>query len=168
MDIDNRTEPIDANTEADALFNSAFGAALLNRACAAYEARASEMMPLTYAYLVLPSSLHLPTRQALPTTTAAAMATWIRENPLVLSDLAVRVRAFRDITSAAIGFGMRHAMIGGSEGSLHALPLPRRPRALRPTQDWQSCMDAAQFFGRWLGATENDEPTTLAQWGLRP
>ncbi|MCR1785920.1 hypothetical protein KVF89_25520 [Nocardioides carbamazepini] len=156
------------DTEASALFNPAFGAVVLNRACAGFESKAGHLMPLTYAYLVLPSALHMPTRTALPGTVGRSMHRWLRENPLVLSDLAVRVRSFRGVTSEAIIFGIRHAVLGTRDGALEAGHLRRRSRALQPTGDWESCMRAADFLGKWLGGSGNDEPTTLAQWGLRP
>ena len=162
------TEPSLPDTEASALFNPAFCAVLLHRACAAFSSQAGAPMPLTFAYLILPSALHLPTREALPKTSAASMATWLREHPLVLSELPARVRAFRDFTSQAIIYGLSRHVLVATDGRLSALSLQRRPRTLRPTQDWEACMRASEFLGRWIGGSGSDEPTTLAQWGLRP
>lgn len=157
------------DTEASALFNPAFCAVLLNRAIAAFTSQDGAPMPLTFAYLILPSAMHRPTREALPKTSAASMPTWLRENPLVLSQLPVRVRAFRDYTSQAIIYGLnRRVLVDAPDGALLALSLRRRPRTLRPTQDWEACVRAADFLGRWVGTSGSDEPTTLAQWGLRP
>lgn len=157
------------DTEAKALFNAAFCAVVLNRACAEFAAKAGDAMPLTFAYLVLPSALHRGTREALPGTTAASMLAWLRDHPLVLLDLPRRIGMFRDFTSQAIVYGLNHGVLAASDdGALSALTLARRPRMLQATDDWEACYKAAQFLGRWLGGSTNDEATTLAQWGLRP
>lgn len=157
-----------ADTEASALFNPAFCAVVLYRACAGFTSKADVPMPLTLAYVVLPSALHRPTREALPRTSAASMVAWLRDNPLLLVNLPGRVRAFRDLTSEAIVFGLTHGMLVTDDGSLRGAALRRRPRTLLPTVDWESCMRTAEFLGKWIASSGNDEATTLAQWGLRP
>ena len=49
-----------ADSETSTLFNPAFCALLLTKACAAYEAKAGTAMPVTFAFLILPSALHKP------------------------------------------------------------------------------------------------------------
>lgn len=166
--LDQTSGPALADTEASALFNPAFCAVVLNRACAGFTSRSDASMPLTFAYLVLPSALHRPTRETLPGTVAASMIAWLRANPLTLVDLPDRIRAFRDLTSQAIVYGLTRRMLASDDGSLRALKLRRRPRTLRPTADWESCLRAADFLGKWIGGSGNDEATSLAQWGLRP
>lgn len=157
-----------SDSEASTLFNPAFCAVLLNRASAEYEAKASQPMPLTFAYLILPSALHKPTRGALPSTTAASMWRWLRDNPILLMDFGDRVRAFRPFTSAAVSYSLRHGVVTGALGTLVAGSVRRRPRNLHPTADWLECLKAAEFLGRWFGGSDTDEATTLAQWGVRP
>lgn len=157
-----------ADSETSSLFNPAFCALLLNKACVAYETKAAADMPVTFAFIVLPSALHLPTRQALPATTASSMWAWLRSNPVLLMDFADRVRTFRPFTGAALTYGLRHAVLTGSLGSIAAGNIGRRPRTLFPTEDWMDCISAAEFLGRWLGASDADEATTLAHWGVRP
>jgi hypothetical protein len=166
MTIAEITPPRDSETRN--LFNPAFCALLLNRMVANYEAKADAPMPLTFAYVGLPAALHQPTRSALPRSTAASMWPWIRSNPVLFLDLGQRVRDFRPFTSSAITFGLRHGVLRGSLGSLAAGTVRRRPRSLRPTADWSSCLDAAEFLGRWFGDSGSDEATMLAQWGVRP
>ncbi|MBO0982095.1 three component ABC system middle component [Microbacterium sp. SD291] len=157
-----------ADSETSALFNPAFCALLLNKACAAYEAKAEAAMPVTFAFLILPSALHKPTRDALPGTTGSLMWSWLRNNPVILMDFADRVRTFRAFTGAAIGYGLQHTVLIGSPGSISAGNLGRRPRTLFPTSDWTDCVKAAEFLGRWIGASDADESTTLAHWGVKP
>lgn len=160
--------PPSADSETSTLFNPAFCAVLLNKASADYEAKAGTAMPITFAFLVLPSSLHKPTRRALPATTAASMWGWIGSNPDLVMDFAVRVRTLRPFTGAAITYGLRHSVLTGSLGSIAAGTIGRRPRTLQPTEDWKACVKAAEFLGRWFGGSDADESTILAQWGVRP
>lgn len=157
-----------ADSEASTLFNPAFCALLLNKACAAYETKAEAAMPVTFAFLILPSALHKPTRDALPGTTGASMWSWLRSNPVILMDFADRVRTFRAFTGRAIGYGLQHTVLTGSLGSIAAGKLDRRPRTLFPTTDWTDCLKAAEFLGRWLGGSDADEATALAHWGVKP
>ncbi|MCA1190017.1 MULTISPECIES: three component ABC system middle component [unclassified Saccharopolyspora] len=156
------------DSETGALFNPAFCAVLLHKATKRYEAKSSEGMPVTYAFLVLPCALHMPTREALPPTTAASMWIWLRSHPVLCMDFADRVRTFRGFTAAAIRYGIQHGALVGALGSLAPGTLLRRPRTLQPTQDWQACVRTAEFLGRWFGGTAADEATVLAQWGVRP
>ena len=157
-----------ADTAASALFNPAFCAVALYRACSGFTSKADGPMPLTFAYVVLPSALHRGTREALPKTTATSMVAWLRDNPLLLINLPSRVQAFRALTSQAIVFGLTHGILVTDDESLRGAAVRRRPRKLLPTADWESCMRAADFLGRWIAGSGNDEATTLAQWGLRP
>lgn len=161
-------QPPPSDSETSTLFNPAFCALLLNKASAGYQAKADTAMPVTFAFLVLPSSLHKPTRQALPATIARSMWDWIRDNPGLLMDLADRVRAVRPITGAAITFGLCHSVLTGSLGAIGAGTIRRRPRTLLPTEDWKACVRAAEFLGRWFAVSNADEATILAQWGVRP
>lgn len=156
------------DTETRTLFNEAFCALLLNKVSAAYEVKTGQALPITFAFLILPSALHKPTRDALPSTTASSMWGWLGANPEILMDFAERVRKFRPFTAAAIGYGLRHGVLRGSPGAIAAGPIGRRPRTLRPTDDWLACLRAADFLGRWFGGADTDEATTLARWGVRP
>lgn len=156
------------DSESDALFNPAFCALLLHRACAGYSARADQPMPVIYAFLILPSALHKPTRDELPGSTAALMWPWLREHPLLTMDFADRARRFRPYTAAAIRYGLTHSILVSSPGALAAGTIRRRPRTLHLTSDWLACHKAAGFFGKWFASNDADEATTLAQWGIRP
>ncbi|MGL3807914.1 three component ABC system middle component [Paeniglutamicibacter sp. R2-26] len=158
----------DMESETSVLFNPAFCTLLLNKASANYEKKSGEALPVTFAFLILPSALHKPTREALPASTASSMWTWLTDHPVLLMDFAERVRTFRPLTAAAITYGLRHAVLSGTSGSISAEKLRPQPRTLFPTQDWAACVKAAEFLGRWYGGTGADEATTLAHWGVRP
>lgn len=156
------------DSEADALFNPAFCAVLLNKAASGYVAQAGEMMPVTFAFLILPSALHEPTREALPRTIASSMWAWTAAHPVLLMGLAERARTLRRATASGLTHGLRHGVLTASHGSIEAGKLERRPRTLRPTSDWLACVAAAEFLGKWFGASGADEATTFARWGVRP
>lgn len=156
------------DSESSTLFNPAFCAVLLNKATASFEAKSASKMPLTFAFLILPSALHKATRDALPSTSGASMWTWLQANPLLLKDFTERVQTIRPYTSAAVTYGMSHGVLLGTAGVLSAGALRRRPRHLHPTDDWLACMKAAAFLGRWFSGVGTDEATTLARWGVRP
>lgn len=160
--------PAFADTEASALFNPAFCSVVLNKACLGHASKADGAMPLTFAYLILPCALHRPTREALPRTAAASMAGWLRNTPLIRVDLPNRVQALRDTTSQAILYGLGHGILVSQDGDLRGGSLERRPRTLRPTDDWQRCLSAGEFLGKWFAGSGSDEATLLALWGLRP
>lgn len=156
------------DSETDTLFNPAFCAMMLHRAAAEYQSKAGSAMPITFGFLILPSALHKPTRDALPATTAASLWGWLRANPILLMDFPDRIRGFRPFTSAAVKYGIQHGVLQGSDAALTAGTLGRRPRTLHPTADWLACVRAAEFLGKWLGGSDADEATTLARWGVRP
>jgi hypothetical protein len=160
--------PVPVDSEASSLFNPAFCSVLLHKVCTNYEERAGTVMPVVFAFLILPNVLHKPTRDSLPATTASSMWVWLRSNPVLLMDVADRVRAFRTFTGAGITYGLQHGVLAGSPGTIGAGTIKRRPRTLFPTEDWAACLKAAEFFGRWFGGSEADAATNLARWGVRP
>ncbi|QOC25828.1 hypothetical protein IC744_05570 [Microbacterium hominis] len=160
--------PAALDSESSALFNPAFCSVLLQRACTEYAAKAQQALPIVYAFLILPSALHKPTRDALPGRTSASMWPWLRDHPLLLMDLPDRARSFRPYTAAAIIYGLTHTILNSGPGTIAAGTLSRRRANLQPTADWIACQKAAGFLGKWFAGTDADEPTTLAQWGVRP
>lgn len=149
------------------LFNPAFCAVLLNKAAGAYEKKSKCALSLTYAFLILPSALHLTTRRKLPSKTSASMWSWVRSHPDIVLDFADRARSLRPFTADAIKFGLQYGALIYTRGSLSSGTLKRRPRNFQATNDWQDCVNAAEFLGRWFGLSKVDEPTMLTLWGVR-
>lgn len=150
------------------LLNEAFCAVLLHYAVKDYTASGRPAMPLPFAYVVLPMALHEPSRRALPRTTAAAMWPWVHERAEIMAGMTRRVVSLRAYASRALLFGQVHGVIVGTADGIAAGQLRRRPRSLRPTADWNECVRAAGFLGRWFASQQTDTPSTLAMWGLRP
>jgi hypothetical protein len=170
---------LDQPREERALFNPAFVALLLNKAAKDYASVADKRLPVPLAYLIVPLSLHAPTREALPNSTVSVMPAWVQTQPALLMELPKRVRALRPLVSAAATFGLRHGLLRSEQSGLTAGALRRNrqpfsvtgaatPRpGLPTTDDAAACVDQAAFIGRWF-AKQPDPLTALAHWGLRP
>lgn len=96
------------------------------------------------------------------------MLGWLRENPLVLMDFETRVHNLMTRISAGISFALEHGVLANVEGDLEGRVMARRPRMLKPTYDWESCMKSSEFLGKWFGVSGSDQATVLAGWGFRP
>lgn len=154
-------------SEAASLFNPAFCAVLLNRAVREYEKKSDLAFPLTYAFLILPSALHTQTRKHLPSRVSVSMWPWIRSHPDIMLDFAERARNLQPFISDAIKFGLQYGVLTSGQWSLYSGKLERRPRSFLPTTDWQDCLYAAEFLGRWFGSSEMDELTMMTLWGVK-
>lgn len=163
-DLSVDTQPV----EELALFNPAFIALLLQRCAHEHQLRAgNRLFPTMLAYLVVPLTLHGPTRRQLPSHVTTQMAEWIRIHPEAVVGLAGRARAVRAIVSAGLRFGLTNTLLAGESAGIRALRLPRRPRGMVRTEEVDECLDKAGFLGRWF-AGQADPLTALALWGLRP
>ena len=133
-----------ASTEEVALFNPAFLAVLLHASTRDYEKVAGDGMPFILPYLILPLTLHKPTRQDLPTTAAAQMQKWIRENPRHLVNLDQRTVGLRPFVSAAMRLALIHRVVHSEGGLLKAGTLKRRRKGAARTEseEVESCYDA--------------------------
>lgn len=96
--------------DARALFNPAFCAALIARAAQGHRQDRKAPLPLVYAYLVAPLSLHPPTRDALPRVNAR-LSIWANEHPLLRAEWRRRAPQLTSTTRAALRFGLRHELL---------------------------------------------------------
>src|SRR6218665_1995664 len=94
----------DRPTELANLFNPAFAGELLHRAVVAYCGRIELPMPFALAFLVLPLSIHAPTRNRLPRRADAAFASWIADHREDIPGISERARELRPITREALLF----------------------------------------------------------------
>ncbi len=146
------------------LFNPAFLAALLGAAVHDFQHRAGSGMPWLLSFLVLPLSLHAPTRARLPRTVGAYFPNWLHEQPEIRAGFPSRASALVPLTREAIRFGSAQEAL---QLSGQVLTSPRRTRApSRATEDVKSCFKAAAFFGRWF--PRHDTETLFALLGVRP
>jgi hypothetical protein len=152
-------------TDARALFNPAFVAALIGRAAIGHRTERDAPLPLALGYLVAPIILHPPTREALPRVTAR-LAKWADDHHLLRAELRWRAPQLSGVTRGGLRFGLRHDLLALTPVGIEAGPAFERLRA--PADDEAAeCWKAAELLGRWLPRAGPPE-TVLALLGVRP
>lgn len=151
--------------DARALFNPAFLAALIGRAAVGHRTAREAPLPLALGYLVAPTILHTPTREALPRVNAR-LAKWADEHQLLRAELRWRAPQLTEITRRGLRFGIRHELIAFTPAGIEAAVALTRLRA--PDEgEAAECWKAAEFLGRWLPRA-GPPATVLALLGVRP
>jgi hypothetical protein len=150
-------------------FNPAFCGELIFRAAA--EARRAQALPFNFAlsFLILPLTLHKPTREILPGRASVAFAGWIAERNSLLVDLPHRVNLLRPITREAIIFSIQHNLLAIHDGDLIPGSRPFRLTA-RPTpgtEDANEARSAAGLIGRWF-ANQSSASSIMQGMGVSP
>jgi hypothetical protein len=147
------------------------------------QATQGALMPWSFSFLVAPLVLHRDTRNALPSTVATHIPTWLERNTTARIGFPERARTLVGVVSEGLRFGLRHRAISIVEGeflrSELPAPTPARlaimvtsaPFALEfgsePGPDFTEIIIKARFVGRWV--TKLDSPTTaFALLGVRP
>jgi len=156
------------DSQAFSLFNPAFCAVLLNSACKGYDQMAKASLPISLAFLILPNAMHKPTRDSLPATVASSMWNWIKNHPDILYDLPPRVRELRPYTAKGMEFGIRTGLLRSSSGHISCGKLQKGVSVENPTKDWEDCLAASFFLGKWFGKWGPDQSTILSRWGMQP
>jgi hypothetical protein len=152
-------------TDARALFNPAFVAALIGRAAAGHRSERDALLPLALGYLVAPMVLHTPTRDALPRVNAR-LAKWADEHQLLRAELRWRAPQLTSVTRHALRFGVRHELIELTPAGIDAASgLARVPAP--DSGDAGDCWKKAELLGRWLPRA-GPPATVLALLGVRP
>ncbi|BBY28734.1 three component ABC system middle component [Mycolicibacterium sediminis] len=139
--------------EAIALFNSAFATELLVNACWFKSQHGSEGLPWPAAFLILPLTLHPPTRQELPRDSRLTLAAWAVAHPQLTADMDHRVAVMAEPTKRAIRRGLRVGRLGLVGTNLVALAKPRNPTAAWP-EELATSTRAARICGRWFNGIQ--------------
>jgi hypothetical protein len=113
--------------EAVALFNSVFATELLLNACWHKAQHGPDGLTWPAAFVILPLTLHPPTRQALPRSSRLTLAAWAVRNPGLTVDMDHRVAVMVEPTRRAIRRGLRAGRLGVVGTDLVALAKPRTP-----------------------------------------
>lgn len=150
-------------------FNPAFCAELVARTVGEFHKNRRTSLNMTVAFLVLPLTLHKPTRDALPGRANAAFATWVAENGPLLADLPERVNRLRPISREALLFAIRHRILAIHDGGLvpggKSVRLTFRPSP--STDDVNETRAAGGLLGRWF-AGQATEGSILQGLGVAP
>lgn len=151
------------------IFNPAFCGELIGRTVGEYHRTRQAALSLATAFLVLPLTLHGPTREALPGRANTAFAGWVAERASLLAELPERARRLRPISREALLFALRHQFLALQEGGLAPGPKPLRLKArlAASTDDVNAARSAASLLGRWF-AGQGSQTSILQGMGIAP
>lgn len=139
--------------EAVALFNAVFTSELLVNACWTKAQAGGGGLDWPAVFLILPLTLHPPTRDSLPRQRRVTLARWAVRQPDLLADMDYRVATMAEPTKRAVRHGLRSGRLGLDGTNLVALKRPKAPSNQWPGELQQS-VRAARFCGEWFNVTE--------------
>lgn len=155
-------------TEVAHLLNPAFLAVLIRDAVKDYQRIGGAAMSYSLPFVVLPVVLHRPTRERLPSTTAAVLHVWLEENAEVRIGFAQRAKRLSSFVQEAILFGLQREVFQIDDAGDLA-DTKKQLRTFRGPEeaDHRQCRKQAKFVGRWF-AKLGDPETIYTMWGVRP
>jgi hypothetical protein len=139
--------------EAVALFNSVFTSELLVHACWNKQQAGTEGLSWPAAFLILPLTLHPPTRDVLPRDTRLTLSAWAIRHPSLIADMDRRVAVMAQPTKRAIRRAIRAGRLGLEDAQLKALVRPRSPAADWPAEI-RDAVRGARICGRWFNGMQ--------------
>jgi len=152
------------------IFNPAFCGELIYRtACEFHHTRRTTLNMVT-AFLVLPLTLHEPTRKALPLRANTVYAGWVAQHSALLAELPGRIRRLRPISREALLFAVHHHLLSFDNGGglLPGRASVRRASQIFPnTHEVTTLRGAASLLGRWFGR-QSTQASILQGMGVRP
>ena len=150
-------------------FNPAFCGELIRHTVGEFSKGRDASLNLAIAFLVLPLTLHKPTRDVLPGRANAAFATWVAERNPLLVELPGRVNRLRPITREALLFAVRHHLLATRDGGLVLgnKRIQSTATASPTTDDVNETRTTARFLGRWF-ARQVTQSSILQGMGVAP
>ena len=139
--------------EAVALFNVVFTSELLLNATWSKAQAGGGGLDWPTAFLILPLTLHPPTRESLPRQRRITLARWAVKQTDLLADMENRVVNMSQPTRRAIRHGLRTGRLGIDGSTLVAMKRPKAPAADWP-DEIRSSVRAARLCGEWFNVTE--------------
>lgn len=151
------------------IFNPAFCGELIGRTVSEYHRARQAMLNIATAFLILPLTLHKPTRDALPGRANTAFAGWIADNAALLAELPERARRLRPVSGEALIFAVRHQILALEGGGLApgAKPVRLNARPAATTDEVNAARSAAGLLGRWFAA-QSAQTSILQGMGVAP
>jgi hypothetical protein len=139
-----------------AFLNPALLAALIAAAAAGHDRETQGPLPWPLSFVIAPLVLHRQTREALPSSVATHLGTWVSRNPVLRAGLPLRARSLVEPVREGLRFGLRHGLLTVEAGGA-----VRQATRLRPLDagDLRQVLNKATFAGRWVGRAE--EPATV-------
>jgi hypothetical protein len=155
--------------EESRLLNPGFLAITIWSAAGGFQEVSQGGLPFQLAFIVIPVSLHKPTREALPRSLKTSFAAWIEENSTFRIGFAERANALSPFIREAILFGaMERLFEFNNAGCIVAEPRPRLfAKYLRETSnEVRDCVKRAEFAAKWFGLA-GSPATVMALWGVK-
>lgn len=158
-------------TEEANLFNPAFCAMLIAKACKDYIKKTQEPLAFSLVFLVLPIVLHPKTRANLPYSTITSLLSWTQDHRADLADFGRHARVLEPYTREAILFGLANSTLrldgtgGVATGSAYVTPAEKKTEHFTP--EVKDCLDRAGFVGRWF-AGAGSPATIFSAFGVAP
>ena len=151
------------------IFNPAFCGELIGHTVGEYHRTRQAALNMVTAFLVLPLTLHSPTREALPGRANTALAGWVAQHAALLIQLPDRARHLRPVSREALLFGVHHQLLAlDAEGLLPgAKPVRRSGRFSVSTDEANAARRAAALLGRWF-ASQGTQTSILRGMGVAP
>lgn len=151
------------------IFNPAFCGELIGRTICEYHRTRQAALSMATAFLVLPLTLHRPTREVLPGRANTAFAGWVAEHAALLAELPERARRLRPVSREALLFALRHQLLALDGGGLvpGAKPVRLSARLAVGTDEVSAVRSAAGLLGRWF-AGQGTQTSILQGMGVAP
>ena len=151
------------------IFNPAFCGELIGRTVCEYHRARQAALSVVTAFLVLPLTLHRPTREALPRRANTAFVGWVAENAVLLAELPERAKLLRPVSREALLFAVRHQLLALEGGGLlrGAKPVRLSARLAVSTDEVNAARSAAGLLGRWF-ARQGAQTSILQGMGVAP
>jgi hypothetical protein len=153
------------------LFNPAFCAMLIAKACKEYAKKGQEPLSFPLAFLILPLTVHPITRAALPYSTVTSLLSWTQERRGDLVEFGAHTRRLLPYSREAIMFGLANNMLTLDEsgrvntGKSYVTPTEKKIELF--TAEVRDCLDRAGFVGRWF-AGAGTASTIYSVLGVTP
>lgn len=151
------------------IFNPAFCGELIGRTVCEYHRTRQAALNMATAFIVLPMTLHKPTRDSLPRRANAAFATWVAEHDALLAELPNSIIRLRPVTREALIFAIRHQLLAVDGGGLvpGAEPISLNVKPAITTDDVSEARRTAGLLGRWF-AGQGTQASILQGIGVAP
>ena len=149
--------------------NPAYCAQLIARTVMEYNKKREAPLGIASAFLILPLTLHMQTRELLPQLASKTFFSWIAENRPMLAEFPELVNHLRPVSREALLFAICYRIISVREGKLAPGEKPIKPSHLpsSETDDTRRARSSAILLGRWFAAQEN-EYEILQGFGVTP
>ena len=151
------------------IFNPAFCGELVGRTVEEFHRSGQDALNIVIAFLVLPLTLHGPTREVLPKRADTAFAGWVADHAALLAELPSRVKHLRPVSREALLFAVSHRVIALNVTGFVPGANSIRNRSIPSvsTDEVNDIRSAARFLGRWFAA-QGTQTLILQGMGVAP